>query len=97
MKQGKKVPIQLLQQIEQDRIKESKSDEYNNLNTETSCDSMMCAKEMIYQSRMQKPSIVNHPPNSSAHLFSKKYLQQQQQRFGTRATASARIGLGGVF
>ena len=98
IKQGKKVPIQLLQQIEQDRIKESKSDGFNScLQPKTTDDSMMCAKEMIYQSRMQKPSIVNHPPNSSAHLFSKKYLQQQQQRFGTRATASARIGLGGVF
>jgi hypothetical protein len=95
LSQGKQLPPALIKQIEQDRIAEHKSDNFNkNVLSE---EQMMCAKEMIYQARShsqpqyRQPQQYNSP--KTAHLFSKEYRRNQP----TMSKPSARIGLGGVF
>jgi hypothetical protein len=97
LSQGKQIPLILLQQMEQDKIKESQDDYFNK---QMQYDDNMCAKEMIYQSRMQQQQQQQQqqqrPPikPNSAHLFSREYAQQQPR---SSAVPSARIRLGGVF
>jgi hypothetical protein len=97
--QGKQIPPVLLQQMEQDNRKEYQEDAFNKplITNQTnqvyqSYDDNMCAKDMIYQSRMQQ----QRPPvkPNTAHLFSREYAQQQPR---PSAVPSARIRLGGVF
>ena len=91
--QGKQIPQSLLIQMEQDKMNELESDHFNHVPRQSKDDTMMCAKEMIYQARQQQQK--QQP--KTAHLFSREYAASVQHRQRQKATASARINLGGVY
>ena len=92
---GKQLPPALIKQMEQDRNAEYINDNYNrNVNTFTP-EQNMCAKEIIYRSKMGQPIQNNQQeqPYHAVHLFSKEYRSRQP----THARPSARIKLGGAY
>ena len=102
---GKQLPPFLIKQIEQDKNEEYQNDNYNG-NTFIP-EQNMCAKEIIYRSKMDEPIQNNqqeqvyqqyqqyqqYQPYQTYHLFSKEYRSRQP----ILARTSARIKLGGAY
>jgi hypothetical protein len=93
LKQGKAIPPQLLYQIQQDKAKEVQHDVYNK--------SIVQPQQQQQQQRPQQPQIqqqqrpMQQRPPPPPNKFSQEYASYIGQK--PRATASARIGLGGTF
>jgi hypothetical protein len=101
LKRGQSVPPSLVHQIEEDRIKEIKSDAYN------SEDNVIVPPPPVYSSIQgiayapMNQTRVAYPQNPNYYQqqpYQQAYQQPyQQQRQKPRAQASARIRLGGVY
>ena len=97
---GKKVPDSLIRQIEDDIKKESQMDSYNNFNNNNNNDNIQPpAPPILSQNKPmypynQHPQLRGHP-QPPPNKFSPHYAAYVGVK--SRAQASARVGLGGVY
>ena len=91
---GKKIPDNLLRQIEEDTKKENDMDSFNNFNSKSSISfpPLPNQNRVMYPFHQQQQIIGPPPPPNK---FSPQYAAYIGVK--TRAQASARVGLGGVY
>ena len=85
LSQGKQIPAELLKQIENDKINEVKNDIYNK--------SIVQQSQVQQQQQQQQSQVLRPPP--PPNKFSAEYARHIGHK--PKATASARIHLGGVY
>jgi len=104
IKMGKAVPPELLRQIQEDKRKEIDEDSYNNFSKSNGEEEELYTQNMvrptqppIYQNHIQNGHISNIPvyPRPLPNKFSPQYASYIGAK--SRAQASARVRLGGVF
>jgi hypothetical protein len=99
-KAGKPVPEQLLRKIEQDKIDVEQNDVYNKKVTFQT--PIVQPQPQHMQPQHMQPHHMQPPPRPPQHMQQPprpppRPLSQQQPKVKPRATASARVGLGGVY
>lgn len=89
LSQGKQVPLELLKKIEEDRINELKNDVYNNMSDSNN------QNNNYNTNNMNNMNIQKHKIHKNINPFSPEYANHIGLK--PKATASARIKLGGVY